>query len=103
MRAPPMCTWRRGPGRLETTAAIGWLASRAGGRPIALLAPPSWEGPIRMLGGRVEAGMIQTRLRPDSMEMPTRRRLIRSRALLLMSVALAFYFGFIALAIFRRH
>jgi hypothetical protein len=37
------------------------------------------------------------------MEMPTRRRLIRSRALLLMSVALVFYFGFIALAIYRRH
>jgi len=39
----------------------------------------------------------------SSMEMPTRRRLIRSRALLLMSVALAFYFGFIALVLFRRH
>jgi hypothetical protein len=37
------------------------------------------------------------------MEMPTRRRLIRSRALMLMSVALAFYFGFIALAFLRRH
>jgi hypothetical protein len=39
----------------------------------------------------------------SSMEMPDRRRLIRSRALLLLSVALAFYFGFIALAILRRH
>jgi hypothetical protein len=39
----------------------------------------------------------------SSMQMPTRRRLIRSRALMLMSVALAFYFGFIALAIFRHH
>jgi hypothetical protein len=39
----------------------------------------------------------------SSMEMPTRRRLIRSRALILMSVALAFYFGFIAVAIFRHH
>jgi hypothetical protein len=39
----------------------------------------------------------------SSMELPTRRRLIRSRALLLMSVALAFYFGFIALALFRHH
>ena len=39
----------------------------------------------------------------SSMELPTRRRLIRSRALLLMSVALAFYFEFIALALFRHH
>ena len=39
----------------------------------------------------------------SSIELPTRRRLIRSRALLLMSVALAFYFGFIALALFRHH
>jgi hypothetical protein len=39
----------------------------------------------------------------SSMEMPSRRRLIRSRALKLMSVALAFYFGFIALAILRHH
>jgi RimJ/RimL family protein N-acetyltransferase len=35
-----------------------------------LLAPASWEGPIRMLGGRVEVGTIQTRMRPDSLEMP---------------------------------
>jgi hypothetical protein len=39
----------------------------------------------------------------SSMELPARRRLIRSRALLLMSVAFAFYFGFIALSILRRH
>jgi hypothetical protein len=39
----------------------------------------------------------------SSMELPERRRLIRSRALVLMSVALAFYFGFIALTLFRRH
>ena len=39
----------------------------------------------------------------SSMEMPARRRQIRSRALVLMSVALAFYFGFIALAMYRRH
>jgi hypothetical protein len=37
------------------------------------------------------------------MELPNRRRLIRSRALILMAVALAFYFGFIAIAIFRSH
>jgi hypothetical protein len=37
------------------------------------------------------------------MEMPNRRRLIRSRALILMSVALAFYFGFIAIVIYRSH
>jgi hypothetical protein len=39
----------------------------------------------------------------SSMELPTRRRLIKNRALILMSVALAFYFGFIALTILRRH
>jgi hypothetical protein len=39
----------------------------------------------------------------SSMEMPNRRRLIKSRALILMSVALAFYFGFIAIALYRRH
>jgi hypothetical protein len=37
------------------------------------------------------------------MEMPNRRRLIRSRALILMSVALVFYFGFIAIVIYRSH
>ena len=39
----------------------------------------------------------------SSMEIPNRQRLIRSRALILMSVALAFYFGFIALAIYPPH
>ena len=37
----------------------------------------------------------------SSVELPARRRLIRSRALILMSVALAFYFGFIVLSIYR--
>jgi GNAT superfamily N-acetyltransferase len=53
-----------GAGRPEP--AVGWLAARAGGRPVALLAPLSWEGPVRMLGGRVEAGTNQTRLLPKS-------------------------------------
>lgn len=39
----------------------------------------------------------------SSVEMPARRRLIRSRALILTTVALAFYFGFIAIAIYRHH
>jgi hypothetical protein len=39
----------------------------------------------------------------SSVEIPERRR-IRVRALILMSVALAFYFGFIAVSIYRsRH
>ena len=38
----------------------------------------------------------------SSTEMPVRRR-IRVRALVLASVALAFYFGFIALSIYRSH
>jgi GNAT superfamily N-acetyltransferase len=61
--------------------AIGWLAVRAGGRPIALLAPPSWEGPIRMLGGRVEVGSIQTRLRPESIETPMPSQRVEVRRL----------------------
>jgi hypothetical protein len=35
-------------------------------------------------------------------EVPCKRR-IRNRALLLMSLALAFYFGFIAITIYRGH
>jgi hypothetical protein len=38
----------------------------------------------------------------NSMQMPAKRR-IRARALILMSVALAFYFGFIAVSIYRSH
>jgi hypothetical protein len=38
----------------------------------------------------------------SSTEFPVKRR-IRVRALVLMSVALAFYFGFIALSIYRSH
>ena len=40
--------------------ALRWLARRSEGRPIALLAPPSWESPVRSMGGRVEVGIIQT-------------------------------------------
>jgi hypothetical protein len=38
----------------------------------------------------------------SSTELSVKRR-IRVRALVLMSVALAFYFGFIALSIYRSH
>ena len=38
----------------------------------------------------------------SSVEIPERRR-IRIRALILMSVALAFYFGFISFSIYRSH
>jgi hypothetical protein len=39
----------------------------------------------------------------SSVEIPSKRR-IRSRALMLMSVALALYFGFIVISIYRgRH
>ena len=38
----------------------------------------------------------------NSIELPAKRR-IRSRALILMSVALAFYFGFIAFSIYRSY
>jgi hypothetical protein len=51
--------------------AIAWLAGRAEGRPIALLAPPSWEAPIRARGDRLDRATVQTwtRTRPG----PTRR------------------------------
>ena len=61
--------------------AIDWLAAESGGRPIALLAPPSWEGPVRMLGGRVEVGVIQTRLRPDAWEGPRPWPIVEARRL----------------------
>jgi hypothetical protein len=38
----------------------------------------------------------------NSIEVPVKRR-IRKRALLLMALALAFYFGFIALAVYRSY
>lgn len=48
----------------RSSPAISWMAARAQGRPIALVAPPSWEGPIRLLGGRVEPWSIETWHRP---------------------------------------
>ncbi len=38
----------------------------------------------------------------SSIEMPDKRR-IRNRALMLMSLALVFYFGFIALSVYRSY
>jgi hypothetical protein len=38
----------------------------------------------------------------NSVELPLKRR-IRARALILMSVALVFYFGFIAFSIYRSY
>jgi uncharacterized membrane protein (DUF485 family) len=38
----------------------------------------------------------------NAIGLPDKRR-IRRRALLLMSLALAFYFGFIAIAVYRSH
>jgi RimJ/RimL family protein N-acetyltransferase len=40
--------------------ALRWLARRSEGRPIALLAPPSWERSVRSMGGQVEVGIVQT-------------------------------------------
>ena len=63
--------------------AIHWLSARTEGRPITLLGPPSWEGPIRMLGGRVEVGSIQTRLRPELIETSTPSQRVEVRQLTL--------------------
>ena len=38
----------------------------------------------------------------NSVDLPVRRR-IRARALILTAVALAFYFGFIALSVYRSY
>ena len=48
--------------------AVGWLAARARGRTIALLAPPAWEKSVRAIGGGVEIAIIQTRRGPESWE-----------------------------------
>jgi RimJ/RimL family protein N-acetyltransferase len=57
-------TWEAfGAGR--SSPAIAWLAARAEGRPIALVAPASWQWPIRLLGGRVEPWSIETWNRPE--------------------------------------
>lgn len=47
------------------TPSVGWLATRSGGKPIRLLAPPTWEGPIRKLGGRVEFETVFSLSRPS--------------------------------------
>ena len=54
----------------RSSPAVGWLAGRSEGRPMALLAPPSWEGPVRLIGGQVEASTIQTRSFPESLGPP---------------------------------
>ena len=46
-------------------STLAWLATRSRGRPIALLAPPSWERSVRAMGGRVESGVIRTWLLPE--------------------------------------
>ena len=56
---------------------LEWLASRADGRPIALLAPTDWESPIRATGDRVESAVIQTRLRPVPMRLPSTKVKVR--------------------------
>jgi GNAT acetyltransferase len=40
--------------------AVPWLAGRAEGRTIALLASPDWDASVRSMGGRVESGIIET-------------------------------------------
>jgi hypothetical protein len=39
----------------------------------------------------------------SSVEIPGNKRRIRARALMLMSVALAFYFGFIVISVYRSY
>ncbi len=46
--------------------ALDWIAARAGGRPVALMAPPSWEGPVLARAGRLDRATVLTWSRPDS-------------------------------------
>ena len=75
-------TWEAfGAGR--ASPSIEWLDGRSAGRPISLLAPPSWEGPVRLLGGRVETRTIRTMTRPESAAPPITSHKIRARPLTL--------------------
>ena len=47
----------------EPDRAIAWLAGRAGGRPIRLAAPESWEAAARLQGGRVDRGSVSSLVR----------------------------------------
>src|SRR5947209_15171146 len=40
--------------------SIGWLASRAGGRTISMMAPPSWEEPARSRAAQLDRASVQT-------------------------------------------
>ena len=76
---PTAAVWlREGDGGWEAfgagraSPAVGWLAARSGGKRITMLAPPSWERPIRKLGGRVELGTILTLSRAPGSAPPPR-------------------------------
>ena len=56
-------------------SSLEWLAFEAGGRPVALLAPASWEGAVRSMGGRVETGVVENWVRLGD---PSRRRTLGS-------------------------
>ncbi len=69
---PSSLVWlREGDDALEAFAAgepdraIGWLASRAEGRPIRLAAPEAWEAAARLEGGRVGRGSVASLVRPS--------------------------------------
>ncbi|WP_435011467.1 GNAT family N-acetyltransferase [Tundrisphaera lichenicola] len=53
-----------GAGRPEPS--LSWLIRQTEGRTISLMAPPSWEGPIREGAERWDRAIVQTWLRPDS-------------------------------------
>ncbi len=75
-------TWEAfGAGR--ASPSVGWLDGRSAGLPITLLAPPSWEGPVRLLGGRVETRTIRTMKRLESATPPIPSHKIRARPLTL--------------------
>jgi hypothetical protein len=85
---PSAAVWlREGADRLEafgagrSVPAVAWLASRCSGKSVALLAPPSWEGPIRLLGGHVEVSAILTFSldRPSDPARPTLERPLTRR------------------------
>jgi GNAT superfamily N-acetyltransferase len=50
--------------------ALDWIESRVGRSMVAVLAPPSWEEPVRSRVGRVEAANIRTFVDFDLMMLP---------------------------------
>lgn len=83
-RRPSSVVWlREGDDQLEAfgagfaTPAIDWLVGQAKGRPISMIAPPSWEEPARARSDWAESAFVQTWLRPDPKDKPATPVMVR--------------------------